>query len=299
MFCQHKSLSSDLRSKRINSLLKIVIAEKISTAALEQLQEPGWIVLTSDQLEGKLAEQLESADALIVRSAVQANAALLSHAKKLRVIGRAGVGVDNIDLDAATRQGIAVMNTPGANAVAVAEQTIGMLLAMARHLCRADALMHAGRWEKKSLQGTELRGKTLGIAGLGRIGMEVARRARAFGMEIVGHDPFVSVGVAKEQGIRLASLDELYAAADYITLHVGLTPQTTGMINEAAIKKMKKGVRLVNCARGELVNEADLVQALNQGHIAAAALDVFAEEPLNNSPLLAMENVILTPHIGG
>ena len=256
-------------------------------------------MLTSDQLEGKLAEQLESADALIVRSAVQADATLLAHAKKLRVIGRAGVGVDNIDLDAATRQGIAVMNTPGANAVAVAEHTLGMMLAMARHLCRADALMHAGRWEKKSLQGTELRGKTLGIAGLGRIGMEVARRARAFGMEIVGHDPFVSVGVAKEQGIRLTSLDELYAVADYITLHVGLTPQTTGMINEAAIKKMKKGVRLVNCARGELVHEADLAQALKQGHVAAAALDVFTDEPLKNSPLQAIENVILTPHIGG
>jgi D-3-phosphoglycerate dehydrogenase len=236
---------------------------------------------------------------LIVRSAVQVDAVLLAHARKLRVIGRAGVGVDNIDLEAATRQGIAVMNTPGANAVAVAEHTLGMMLAMARHLCRADALMHAGRWEKKSLQGTELRGKTLGIAGLGRIGMEVARRARAFGMELVAHDPFVSVGVAKEQGIRLVSLDELYAAADYITLHVGLTPQTTSMINDAAIKKMKRGVRLVNCARGELVNESDLAEALKQGQVAAAALDVFQEEPLKQSPLLAMQNVILTPHIGG
>jgi D-3-phosphoglycerate dehydrogenase len=283
----------------MRALVKIVIAEKVSASAVEQLKEPGWIVLTADQLDGKLNAELESADALIVRSAVQADAALLSHAKKLRVIGRAGVGVDNIDLDAATRQGIAVMNTPGANAVAVAEQTLGMMLAMARHLCRADALMHAGKWEKKSLQGTELRGKTLGIAGLGRIGMEVARRARAFGMEIVGHDPFVSVGVAKEQGIRLASLDELYAVADYITLHVGLTPQTAGMINEGAIKKMKKGVRLVNCARGELVNEGDLAQALKQGHVAAAALDVFNEEPLKNSPLQAVENLILTPHIGG
>src|SRR5712671_4030603 len=228
-------------SKRITSPLKIVIAEKISAAALEQLKEPEWTVLTADQLDGKLSEHLESADALIVRSAVQADAKLLSRAKKLRVIGRAGVGVDNIDLDAATRQGIAVMNTPGANAVAVAEQTMGMMLAMARHLCRADALMHAGRWEKKSLQGTELRGKTLGIAGLGRICMEVARRARAFAMEIIAHDPFVSVAVAKEQGIRLLSLDELYAAADYITLHVGLTPQTTGMINEASLQKMKEG----------------------------------------------------------
>jgi D-3-phosphoglycerate dehydrogenase / 2-oxoglutarate reductase len=279
--------------------LKIIIAEKISSAAVEQLKEPGWTVLTADQLDGKLAEHLETADALLVRSAVQADAALLANAKKLRVIGRAGVGVDNIDLDAATRQGIAVMNTPGANAVAVAEHTIGMMLAMARHLCRADALMHAGKWEKKSLQGSELRGKTLGIAGLGRIGMEVARRARAFGMEIVGHDPFVSVAVAKDQGIRLASLDELYAASDYITLHVGLTPQTTGMINASAIKKMKKGVRLVNCARGELVLEADLVAALKEGHVAAAALDVFAEEPLKNSPLQTLDNVILTPHIGG
>jgi D-3-phosphoglycerate dehydrogenase len=279
--------------------VKIVIAEKISASAVEQLREPGWIVLTTDQLEGKLAEHLESADALIVRSAVQADAELLAHARKLRVIGRAGVGVDNIDLEAATRQGIAVMNTPGANAVAVAEHTLGMMLAMARHLCRADALMHSGRWEKKSLQGAELRGKTLGIAGLGRIGMEVARRARAFGMKLVAHDPFVSVGVAKEQGIGLVSLDELYAAADYITLHVGITPQTAGMINEAAIKKMKRGVRLVNCARGELVHEADLVEALKQGQVAAAALDVFNEEPLKQSPLLAMQNVILTPHIGG
>jgi len=279
--------------------VKIVIAEKISPSAVEQLKEPGWTVLTADQLEGKLAAHLESADALVVRSAVQADAALLEHAKKLRVIGRAGVGVDNIDLDAATNKGIAVMNTPGANAVAVAEHTLGMMLAMARHLCRADALTRAGKWEKKSLQGTELRGKMLGIVGLGRIGMEVARRARAFGMQIVGHDPFVSVAVAKEQGIRMAELDDLYAASDYISLHVGLTPQTAGMINEASIRKMKKGVRLVNCARGELVNEADLGQALRQGQVAAVALDVFAEEPPKNSPLLAMENVVLTPHIGG
>jgi D-3-phosphoglycerate dehydrogenase len=279
--------------------LKIVIAEKISAAAVEQLKEPGWTVLTADQLDGKFPQHLESADALIVRSTVQADAALLEHARKLRVIGRAGVGVDNIDLDAATRRGIAVMNTPGANAVAVAEHTLAMMLAMARHLCRADALMHAGKWEKKSLQGTELCGKTLGIIGLGRIGLEVARRARAFGMVPVAHDPFVSVAVAKEQGIGVAELDELYATADYIALHVGLTPQTAGMINRASIAKMKKGVRLVNCARGELVNEADLIEALKQGQVAAAALDVFNEEPLKNSPLQTMENVVLTPHIGG
>ena len=279
--------------------MKIIVAEKVSSSAVAELQEPGWSVLTADQLDGKLPEHLESADALIVRSAVQADAKLLAHANKLRVIGRAGVGVDNIDLEAATHKGIAVMNTPGANAVAVAEQTLGMMLAMARHLCRADALMHAGKWEKKSLQGTELRGKTLGIVGLGRIGMEVARRARAFGMELVGHDPFVSLAVTKEQGIRLMSVDELYAVADYITLHVGLTPQTTGMINASSIAKMKKGVRLVNCARGELVNEADLAAALKTGQVAAAGIDVFTEEPPKNSPLLALENVVLTPHTGG
>jgi D-3-phosphoglycerate dehydrogenase len=279
--------------------VKIVIAEKISASSVDLLREPRWVVVTPDQMEGGLAAQLESADALIVRSAVQVNAELLSKARKLRVIGRAGVGVDNIDLEPATRQGIAVMNTPGANAVAVAEHTLAMMLALARHLCRANELMHAGKWEKKSLQGTELRGKTLGIVGLGRVGMEVAKRARAFGMDIIAHDPFVSVAVAKEQGIAIAKLEEVYAAADYLTLHVGLTPQTAGMINADSLKRMKRGVHLVNCARGELADEAALAHALKQGQVAGAALDVFAHEPLKNSPLTALDNVILTPHIGG
>ncbi|PYX80921.1 MAG: phosphoglycerate dehydrogenase [Acidobacteria bacterium] len=279
--------------------MKIVVAEKISSSAVALLKQPRWTVVTADQLDGKLTSQLESADALIVRSAVQVDARLLEHANKLRVIGRAGVGVDNIDLDAATRKGIAVMNTPGANAVAVAEHTLALMLAMARHVCRANELTHSGKWEKKSLQGTELRAKTLGIVGLGRIGMEVAKRARSFGMEVIAHDPFVSTGVAKECGIHMTTLDEVYAAADYLTLHVGLTPQTMGMINAGSLKKMKKGARLVNCARGELVNEADLAGALKHGPVAGAAIDVFTEEPPRNSPLLALDNVILTPHIGG
>ena len=279
--------------------MKVVVAEKISPSAIDLLREPRWTIVTPDQIEGKLAAQLQSADALIVRSAVQVDADLLENARKLRVIGRAGVGVDNIDLDAATRKGIAVMNTPGANAIAVAEHALALMLAMARHIGRANELMHAGKWEKKSLQGTELRGKTLGIVGLGRIGMEVARRARVFGMEVVAHDPFVSAAVAKEQGIRLAKLEEVYAAADYLTLHVGLTPQTAGMINADSVKRMKRGVRLVNCARGELVDEAALAQAVKQGLVAGAALDVFADEPLKNSPLTALDNVILTPHIAG
>ncbi|MGH9539646.1 MAG: phosphoglycerate dehydrogenase, partial [Terriglobales bacterium] len=279
--------------------MKVVVAEKISSSAVDLLREPRWTIVTADQLDGKLAAQLETADALIVRSAVQVNADLLEHASKLRVIGRAGVGVDNIDLDAATRKGIAVMNTPGANAIAVAEHTLALMLAMARHIGRANELMHAGKWEKKSLQGTELRGKTVGIVGLGRVGLEVARRARAFGMQVVAHDPFVSTAVAKEQGIRMGKLEEVYAASDYLSLHVGLTPQTSGMINAESIAKMKAGVRLVNCARGELIDEAALAQALKQGRVAGAALDVFTEEPLKNSPLTAIENVILTPHIAG
>jgi len=266
---------------------------------MDSLREPGWTVVAPDQMEGGLAAQLESADALIVRSAVQVNAELLNKARKLRVIGRAGVGVDNIELDPATRHGIAVMNTPGANAVAVAEHTFAMMLALARHLCRANELTHAGKWEKKTLQGTELRGKTLGIVGLGRIGMEVARRARAFGMGVVAHDPFVSSIFAREQGMQMASLEEVYALADYLTLHVGLTPQTTGMINAGSLKQMKRGVRLVNCARGELVDEGALAKALREGQVVGAALDVFVEEPLKNSPLTALDNVILTPHIGG
>src|SRR2546421_3488124 len=178
--------------------MKVVVAEKISPSALDLLREARWTVVTPEQLDGKLAGQLESADALIVRSAVDVTAELLANARKLRVIGRAGVGVANIDLDAATKAGIAVMNTPGANAVAVAEHTIALMLSLARHLCRADSTTRAGKWEKKSLQGTELRGKTLGIAGLGRIGMEVARRAQAFEMKVVAHDPFVSASIARE-----------------------------------------------------------------------------------------------------
>lgn len=280
--------------------MKIVVAEKISSSALDILrEEKQWRVITPDQVDGRLASEVADADALIVRSAVQADAALLEHAQKLRVIGRAGVGVDNVDLEAATRHGIAVMNTPGANAVAVAEHTLAMALAMARHLCRADALMHSGKWEKKSLQGTELRGKTLGIIGLGRIGMEVARRARAFGMKLLAHDPFVSPEVAREAEIEVTALEKVLAAADYVTLHLALTPQSAGMMNAETIRKMKKGARLINCARGELLDEAAVAAALRDGHLAGAAVDVFAEEPPKDSPLLTAPNVILTPHIGG
>ena len=210
--------------------MKIVLAEKVSPATLAVFEsEPGWQVVTHDKIKNGLAAEVADADALVVRSAVQVDDALLESAPRLRVIGRAGVGVDNIDADAATRRGIVVMNTPGANAVAVAELTIGLMLALGRQLPKANTALHAGKWEKKSLQGSELRGKQLGILGLGRVGLEVARRAKAFGMEIAGHDPFVAPAVARENGVRLCSVEELFQEADYLTLHVGLTPQTAGI----------------------------------------------------------------------
>src|ERR1035437_1140629 len=280
--------------------MKIVLAEKVSPATLAVFAaEPGWEVLTHDKLPDGLPAALKDADALVVRSAVQVDDALMEQAPKLRVVGRAGVGVDNIDADAATRRGIVVMNTPGANAVAVAELTIGLMLGLARKVTAANSSMHAGKWEKKNLQGAELRGKTLGILGLGRIGLEVARRAKGFGVELLGSDPFVSAAVAREAGIKLVTLDELIAGSDYITLHVGLTPQTTGVINAKSLAAMKKGVRIINCARGELIDDAALVAALKSGQVAGAALDVFAEEPPKNSPYAELENVILTPHIAG
>ena len=252
--------------------MKIVLAEKVSPATLAVFAaEPGWDVKTHDQLPDGLPAALADADALVVRSAVQVDDALMAHAPKLRVIGRAGVGVDNIDAEAATRRGIVVANTS----------------------------MHAGKWEKKNLQGSELRGKTLGILGLGRIGLDVARRARGFGMEIIGTDPFVSAAVARENGITLVPMEELFAKADYLTLHVGLTPQTHGIINAKTLATMKKGVRIVNCARGELVCEADLAAALQSGQVAGAALDVFTVEPPKESPYFGLDNVILTPHIAG
>ena len=279
--------------------MKIVIAEKVSPATLAILQkEPGWNVVTADKIIS-LPEELADADALIVRSAVQADAALLAAAPKLRLIGRAGVGVDNIDAAEATRRGIVVMNTPGANAVAVAELTLGLMISMSRSIPRANAGMHAGKWEKKSLQGSELRGKTLGIVGLGRIGLEVARRAKAFGMDILGYDPFVAPVIARENGVTLVPIDEIFGESDFLSLHVGLTPQTEGLINKTSLAIMKPGIRIINCARGELIVDEALAEAVASGHVAGAALDVFRHEPPKDSPYFALDNVLLSPHIAG
>src|SRR6516165_696033 len=259
--------------------MNILIAEPMAPAGIELFQaQPGWNVIVSNPKE--YASHLAEADALVVRSAVQVTKDVLAKAPKLRVIGRAGVGVDNVDLDAATAAGVLVMNTPGGNAISVAEHTLALMLAMARHIPQANASTRAGKWEKKKFLGTELRGKTLGIVGLGSIGREVVRRARAFEMRVLAHDPYVTSKLAFDLGVELVALARLYAESDYITLHVASTPETQGMLSREAFARMKDGVRIVNCARGELVDECALAEALASGKVADAALDVFAAEPV-------------------
>ena len=279
--------------------MNILIAEPLAPAGVELFQsQAGWNTIVSNPKE--FARHLADADALLVRSAVQVNRDLLAKAPKLRVIGRAGVGVDNVDLDAATAAGVLVMNTPGGNAISVAEHTLALMLAMARHIPQATASTRAGKWEKKKFMGNELRGKTLGIVGLGSIGREVVKRAASFQMRIVAHDPYVTSAIAQDMNVELVDLPTLYAQSDYITLHVAATPETQGMLSQAAFAQMKDGVRIVNCARGELVDEAALQAAIQTGKVDGAALDVFAAEPVKAEyPLFASECVLATPHIGG
>jgi len=279
--------------------VKILVAEPLAAAGIELLKaQSGWDVVVSNPKE--YAQHLGDADALLVRSAVKVNGDVLAKAPKLKVIGRAGVGVDNVDLPAATAAGVLVMNTPGGNAVSVAEHTLGLMLSMARSLPQAVVSTKAGKWEKKKFMGNELRGKKLGILGLGSIGREVVLRARGFEMKILASDPYVNSQGAADLGVTLVSQDELFAQSDYITVHVALTKETNGMLNDAAFAKMKTGVRIVNCARGELVDGHALARAIQSGKVAGAALDVFeTEPPAAGDPLLALETVLATPHIGG
>jgi D-3-phosphoglycerate dehydrogenase / 2-oxoglutarate reductase len=280
-----------------SSRMKIIVADKISERGFALLREGGWDVVTP--AAGALAGELATADGLVVRSATKVTAELLEHAPRLRVVGRAGVGVDNIDVEAATHRGILVMNTPGGNAVSVAEHTFALMLAMARSVAQSNASIHAGRWEKSGAAGTELRGKTLGLVGLGRVGTEVARRARGLEMKVLAHDPYVTPAAAREVEVELVTLDELLKRADVISLHTSLSAATEKMFGAAAFAKMKRGARLVNCARGELIDEAALAEALKSGQLAGAAVDTFAEEPPKNSPLIGLANLIATPHIAG
>jgi D-3-phosphoglycerate dehydrogenase len=282
----------------IQDLMKVIVADKISDRGVQLLKEqPGWnvVLTTKETLNAEIAE----ADALIVRSATKVTAELLELAPKLRAVGRAGVGVDNIDLEAATKRGVLVMSTPGGNSVSVAEHTFALLLALARQVPRLDKAIHEGRWEKSSAAGTEVRGKTLGLIGLGRIGSEVAVRAEAFDMRVLAYDPFISEAAAREVSVELVPLDKLLAESDFVSLHTALSPATQNLINDATIEKMKTGARIINAARGELIDESSLAAALKSGKLAGAALDVFAEEPPKNSPLVGLSNVIATPHVAG
>lgn len=279
--------------------MKIVVAEKISRRGMELLKAERWKVVEPAGAD-ELARALKDADALIVRGGVKVTAELLHRAPALRVVGRAGVGVDNVDLEAATKKGVLVLNTPGGNAVSVAEHTLALMLALARAIPQANQSVKQGRWEKRLFMGRELREKTLGVLGLGRIGVEVAKRARALEMKVLAHDPYVTPVVASEANVQLVSLKQLLAESDYISIHVSLTPETAGMIDAAALARMKPGVRIINCARGEVIDEQALAEAIVSGKVAGAALDVFTEEPPPlNHPLALLPQVISTPHIAG
>ena len=283
--------------------MKIVVCDPISPKGIALLQarpEFNVVVLPKRLPEAELLPIVADATALVVRSETKVTKNVIAAAKQLRVVGRAGVGVDNVDIEAATQHGTVVMNTPGGNTVTTAELSFAMLLALARKVPQAHATMVAGKWDRKLFQGVELAGKTLGVLGMGRIGTEVAKRAIAFGMRVVAYDPYLTEDRARAIGAEFApEVDHVYREADFITVHMPVTKETREMLNAAAFAKMKPGVKIVNCARGEIISEADLIAALESGKVAGAALDVFAVEPLPaDHPYRKQANLILTPHLG-
>lgn len=282
-------------------MYRVLISDNLSPAGLKVLEETPGIEL--DVRSGLSPEQLRGAvkesDGIIVRSGTKLTPDVLEGQQRLKVIVRAGVGVDNIDLPAATREGVVVMNTPAGNTTSTAEHTIAMLMALSRNIAPAAGSMREGRWDRNKFKGTQLAGKTLGVIGLGRIGQSVARRAQALEMKVIGFDPFLSTERAAEQGIELfRDVDEMVAHCDYLTVHTPLTEETRGIINAARIAKMKPGVRIVNCARGGIVDEDDLADAIESGRVAGAALDVYVSEPPTGSRLVSLPQVLCTPHLG-
>lgn len=288
-------------STRTTAACKVLIADGLAAEGISKLKEISGIeLLEYSAIEREdLKKLLPQVDILIVRSRTQVDKDLLASAGNLKIVLRAGIGLDNVDVAAATERAIVVMNAPTGNIVTTAEHSLALMFAISRHIAQADASMRSGKWEKKKFQGNELRGKTLGVIGLGNIGKTVADRARGLAMNVIGFDPYVSEEAAAKQNIRLVALDELYALSDYVTVHVPLTNGTKYLINADAFKKMKPGAFLINCARGGIVNEAALIDALDKGTLSGAALDVFETEPLPaNHPLLKRSDVIVTPHLG-
>ncbi len=281
---------------------KILIADSISQRGLGELSRDYSleVVVQTGLSEAEIVAIIPEFSGIVVRSQTKITAPIIAVASNLRVIGRAGVGVDNVDVDAATRRGVIVMNAPGGNTVSTAEHAFSLLLCVARKIPQADATVRTGKWERKNFEGVELYNKTLGIIGMGRIGSELSRRAIAFGMRVVAYDPYLSATRARSLQVELVEdLDELLAAADFITLHTPLTPDTLHLLDVSRLAKTKRGVRIINCARGGLIDEAALADALRNGHVAYAALDVFETEPLPaDSPLRDLTNIVLTPHLG-
>jgi D-3-phosphoglycerate dehydrogenase len=279
--------------------LKVLISDNISPKSIEILKKSG---LEVDVKTGMKPEELKACisdyHGLIIRSATKVTSGIINAAKNLKVIGRAGSGLDNVDKTAATKKGIVVMNTPGGNTITTAEHTISLMVSLARQIPQATMSMKRGKWEKKKFMGIELFNKTLGVIGIGNIGSQVAKRAQGLAMNVIAYDPFLSEDAAKAMGVEKVDLQELLRLSDFITIHTPITPETKNMINKETIKMMKKGVRIINCARGGIINEKDLYDALIDGKVAGAALDVFEEEPPKNNPLLALNNVICTPHLG-
>jgi D-3-phosphoglycerate dehydrogenase len=278
---------------------RIVIAEEIADAGLDRLRSAGFIVdVQLNKSAGELHAILDGAHALIVRSATMVDAAMLAAGKQLVVVARAGVGLDNIDVEAATKQGVMVVNAPQSNVLSAAEHTMALILSIARNVPQAHSALTAGRWERSKWEGIELAGKTLGILGLGRIGTLVAQRARAFDMRLVAYDPYVSAERGRELGVEMTTLERVVEQADVLTIHLPKNKETTGIINADMLKRAKRSLRIVNVARGGIADEADLAEALRNGTIAGAALDVFTKEPVTDSPLFGLGNIVVTPHLG-
>lgn len=278
----------------------VLVPDNVHQQAIDILEASAGIrVSAPGKLErAALLEASADAHALIIRSGVTADAELIAKSPQLRAIARAGVGVDNVDLAAATARGIIVMNTPGGNSISTAEHTFGLMIALSRHIPQGHLSLLEGRWDRKAFTGVELKGKTLGIIGLGRIGQAIATRAQAFEMQVIAHDPYLPPAVAAAIDVPLLALDAVYARSDYLTLHALVTDDTRGMINANSIAKMKRGVRIINAARGALINSADLAAALQSGKVAGAALDVYEQEPPPaGHPLIGLPNVVHTPHL--
>ncbi len=278
----------------------VLVPDNVHQKAIDILEMSEGIRVTAPgKLErAALLEAVADAHALVIRSGVTADAELIAQAPQLKAIARAGVGVDNVDLAAATERGIVVMNTPGGNTISTAEHTFGLMIALARHIPQGHQSLAEGRWDRKLFPGVELKGKTLGIIGLGRIGQAIATRANAFEMSVIAHDPYLPPEVAKALNVPLLELNEAYARSDFLTFHAMVTDETRGMVNTSTIAKMKDGVRIINAARGALINSSDLAEALQSGKVAGAALDVYEQEPPPaDHPLIGMPNVVHTPHL--